>query len=237
MSFEKPIKDVIEAQAYPKFICIYGPDGAGKTTHTEIISQHFATLGLKVKKVWVRGPHTLAFILSSILLRFGMSREILNPYNHSKKIPKIGPHPLVKKTWTIIEFLSVLPIVFFNVILPLKTGYTILADRYILDTITLIAYYINDINFTHGRISRVLISLIPHCSLFFHLDADYDELIKRRGKKVEPQEFIEFQKKSYAILSKMIASYKIDTSDISINQVSLLMLKNIKDYNQLYTNN
>ncbi len=233
MSLEKPIKLAQEAPMYLKFICIYGPDGVGKSTHVEIISRYIAAQGYTVKKVWVRGPHTLAFILSSILLKVGLSREILNPYRYPKKIPKLSSHPLIKNMWSIIEFISVLPIVLFKVILPLKAGRIIVADRYIMDTITLIAYYINDITFTHGRISRILISLLPQRSLFFHLDANYDALVKRRGKKVEPQEFIDFQKECYALLSKIIPSNNIDTSDTSINQVSLLMLKKINVFNQL----
>ena len=230
MSQERRIKGDREAHLYPRFIGLIGPDGVGKSTHAEIIVRQISSEGLKVRKVWVRGPHTLSFFLSFILVEAGLFKEIINPFGLGRKVPQLGFHPLIKQVWAFIEFLSVLPIIIFKVVLPLRAGYIVVADRYVMDTIITIAYHINDITFTNSKLARSLICLLPRNSLLFHLDADYSSLTTRRGRLVEPLEFIEFQKEGYESLGNIVSSHYIDTSNQSKEETSASILKRIREY-------
>jgi thymidylate kinase len=211
-------------------VALYGPDGVGKSTQIEIISNNLRKEGYKVKTIWIRAPHTLAFIISTVLVKLGFSVNDVNPYGKIKKLPDVDSNFIVKNIWATIEFISVLPLILIKVVIPIILGYAIIADRYLLDTIVSVAYYIKDIDFVNGKIARILMLLIPRNSILIHLDADYDTLLIRRGKNVESYEFIDFQKKAYARLSKNITSNYIDTSKISIDETSQIIDKLIKQY-------
>jgi len=104
--------------------------------------------------------------------------------------------------------------------LPLKFGYTLVSDRSLVDTVVTIAYFIGDKKFIDGRTARLLLRFIPKHSIFIYLDSDYVAISARRGKIVEPKEFIEFQRAGYKKLSKIINAEIIDTSDLSIARTS-----------------
>ena len=211
-------------------VALYGPDGVGKSSQIDIISDNLVKDGCKVKKIWIRAPHTLAFLIATVLVKFGFSVDDVNSFGRVKKLPNVGSNFIVKNIWAFIEFISVLPLILFKVVIPVKLGSTIVADRYLLDTIVSIAYYIKDIDFVDGTIARILMWFIPRNSVLIHLDADYDTLLARRGRLVESREFIDFQKEAYSRLSKRVSSNYIDTSSLSIDETSSAINKVIKDY-------
>jgi len=61
---------------------------------------------------------------------------------------------------------------------------------------------------------------IPKKSILIHLDANYQTLVIRRGRNVEPSEFINFQKNGYSILGKYFPHHYIDTSNLDIDETS-----------------
>lgn len=208
----------------PRLIVLYGPDGVGKSTQIDILADHLSSKGCAVRKVWLRGPHTLAFLLSKLLVGMGRTRRISNSFGRVKTLPRIGSNPIVMQLWALTEFVSVLPLIFFKVLLPIELGYLILADRYVLDVVVSTAFYIDDPEFVRSRIARVLVKLIPGGSVLIHLDADYDTLVARRGVLVEPRVFIDFQKEGYAWLSGAVPTHYIDTSKLTVDETSEAIL-------------
>jgi thymidylate kinase len=192
----------------------------GKSTQVEILAEYLTARGYSVRKVWLRGPHTLAFLLSNILIKMGRRRQIANPFGRMKTLPNIGSNPIIKKLWALIEFVSVLPLLLLKVLLPLKMGYFIVADRYVLDVVVSTAFYVNDLSFIRQRTAEVLLKFIPSNSVLIHLDADYDTLVTRRGRLVEPRSFIDFQKEGYASLSERVSTHYIDTSNLTVDETS-----------------
>jgi hypothetical protein len=165
-----------------------------------------------------------------ILVKAGHTRNITNPYGRVKTLPIVSSDKLSKQIWALTEFFSVLPLLFIKVILPIEQGYFIVADRYVLDTIVSIAYYLNDQDFIKHRIAGVLLKFIPQKGVLIHLDADYDALVARRGKLVEPRSFIDFQKAVYARLCQSIPSYYIDTSKLTIDETSKAIFSMLRSY-------
>ena len=214
---------------YPRFIGFFGPDGVGKTTHTNKVYHYLKKKKKKVKMVWIRGPHTIAFVFSKILEKTGHTRIIVNPYGREKSVPKIGPNKTIKQLWAVTEFISVLPLIFVKAFVPLFLGYTIVADRYVLDTIVSIAYYLEDINFIKGKTSKILLGFVPRDGLMIHLDSDYNTLMNRRGRLVEPKDFIDFQKECYGWLSKQIPCNYLDTSFEDVDKVYSRIVKLLGD--------
>jgi len=232
-------------RSFPHVIHFFGPDGAGKSTQADILVNMLSRQGFRVKKYWVRSPHTLAFVLWRIFVRIGFYRSIPNPYGVTVKLPAVDRNPVLRYFWQIVEFISIVPVIVRSYIY-LLSGYRLIAERYILDAATTIAYFINDIDFIRGRTSKLLFQLIPKSTAFVFLDSDYDAIYIRRAPSIdprkysnevrnnysltskgslEPPDFIEFQRKAYKILAKSFDSLTIDTSELSIEETSHRILQ------------
>jgi thymidylate kinase len=227
---------------HPVMIHFFGPDGAGKSTQANILLKKISKENAKVKMCWVRSPHTLAFILWRFMVKIGFYRTVINPLGASFKYPAVDRNKVLRLFWAFLEFVSVLPII-IRVRFWLFKGYMLIAERYILDTVTTIAYFINDLNFLKSRIARLLFYFIPKNTLFIFLDSNYEIIFHRRAGlfnvknsnaqgrayglvpagTVEPRNFIEFQRAAYKVLARHFNALEIDTSTSSINETSNLI--------------
>ena len=222
---------------FPRLVHFFGPDGAGKSLQADILIGFLARRGFKVRKCWLRAHHTLAFILWKLFVRIGFYRVVINNFGFATKLPAVDRDKLWRSFWSSVEFISILPIV-LRVHLSLSRGYRVVAERYLLDSITAIAYVINDPDFLRGRISKMLLRLIPENTVFIFLDSDYETIRRRRARKrktaydysrgnyVEPRVYIEFQRTAYKILANSFHALIVDTSKTSIGETS----KNILQY-------
>jgi len=197
-------------------IAFFGADGTGKTTHADFLSNYLKSKNIKIKKVWIRSPHTLAYIISVLFVKVGFFRIVSNPYGKRRKFPKVDINWPLRFFWSQLEFVSVIPLIIVKIRLPLLLGYTIVAERYVIDTIVTVAYYISDMNFLQSFTAKILLLFIPKEAVLIHLDSDYATLLRRRGSSVEARNFIEFQRKGYKIVDNLIKSNFIDTSKNSV---------------------
>jgi len=223
----------------PTLVHFFGPDGAGKSTHVEILMELFKKDEPRLKKIWLRSPHTAAFLLWRLFVKIGFCRVVTNPFGDSIKLPAVNRRRSLRTIWALIEFFSVLPHI-LRIRFFMLRGYKCIAERYVLDTVVTIAYFIGDIGFLGSRISRLLFNFIPDDTLFIFLDSDFETVFNRRAhlrfgeslqKKnrdygslpqsaVEPREFIDFQRSAYAILANVFKVTRIDTSERSVHETS-----------------
>lgn len=229
----------------PRLIHFFGPDGSGKSTQADILANLLDKRGVRTKKCWIRANHTVAFVLGRILIGIGFSRVVLNQFGFARKLPAVHRNRPLGCFWSAIELLGVIPLV-LRVYFLLNRGYRLVAERYVLDTVTSIAYFINDINFLRSATSRVFFRFIPKNTAFIFLDSDYEAIFGRRApasdekngesqkaqkivgsitkSSVEPREFIEFQRVAYKALAKSFNALAIDTSKLSVEKTSELIL-------------
>lgn len=209
----------------PRLIAFFGPDGTGKSTHVELLVNFFRLHKVKVRRVWIRSPHTLAYFLSRFLVKSGHYRIVLNPFGKKMKIPAVFTGRWFRLFWSLIELASVIPLILFLVYVPLLLGYMVVAERYVVDTVVTIAYFFNDFNFLQSRTAKILLRFVPKNTVFIHLDSDYLTIVKRRSHIVEPYDFIEFQRVAYGMIGTSVGAKFIDTSDTSIKQTSSRIMK------------
>jgi len=211
--------------SFPRLVHFFGPDGAGKSVQARMLVASLNERRVRVKKVWLRAHHTLAFVLWKLLIRIGFYRTV-SYSGVSMKLPAVDCDKFLRGFWSMVEFIGVLPIILRAYIYLLR-GYHLVAERYVLDTVTSIAYTINDSNFFKSRISRVLLRLVPEKTVFIFLDSEYEVIHKRRAASfchecartsVEPRDFIEFQRTVYKILADSFNALTIDTSKSSIDE-------------------
>jgi len=200
-----------------KLISIFGPDGSGKSTQARILARDLIIRGFKVKIVWIKSCHTIAYLLSKIYEK--LRRVTYNAYGHVIRIDAINGR-VNKSIWALIEFISILPLVLIHVYIPMSMNRIIITERYLVDSIVSIAYTLNDPNFCSSLVAKLMLYLIPRNSILIHLDSDYKEILKRRGNMTDPKDFIEFQRSMYNKLSRKLGAIRIDTSKYSIEQTS-----------------
>jgi len=184
-----------------------------------------------------------------LFVKIGFYRVVYNAFGVAVKLPAVDRNRLLRSFWSIVELVGVLPKILLTYVSMLR-GYRLVAERYILDTVTTVAYFVNDINSLRSTTSRVLLRFIPKNSVFIFLDSDYQTIFNRRApfshtsgeeipssrerkngflhkSYVEPRDFIEFQRAAYKILAKTFDAFVIDTSQLSIEETSSLILQHV----------
>lgn len=174
--------------------------------------------GIKTHKLWLRSLHTLAFIISKIAMKLLHLKDV---YEFRSKYSYKQP---LRSLWYGIELVSILPLVFSKMFIPLKLGDTVVAERFVVDWIVSLSYVTRNEVLLNGALARLVLGLIPKESLIIYVDATADA-IRARGRKEDSFEFIEFQRKSYTKLARLINAITIDTSDKNLHEVHKLILE------------
>ncbi len=192
----------------PKVIVFFGSDGAGKTTQANYLLEYLYTQKCRPKLAWIRGRHLLAFVLAYFFVKLG--------YRHLRvggKQEVFDPNllPRLKALWGVIELTSVIPWALFRVHLPRLLGYTVVAERYLVDTVVYLSYWLGE-GYLHSFGARLLLGLIPAGSMLFHFDADTRVLLERAKDDVVTEDFIIFQHRVYLVLARMLGAITIDTA-------------------------
>jgi len=211
----------------PSLIHLFGPDGAGKTTHMHLMVDHLRKSGRRARTVWLRSPHLITDLLwRKYKLQGKYQRAMYNPagvFHPRLHLPDSGP---AKGLWTILDICGVLPLAVLRVHPFAWNGYTLVAERYVIDSIVTLAFFLEDPTFLDGMAARLLESLLPSDTRMVFLDADYDQILKRRDDEAEPEEFIEFQRVHYAKMAKRHNALYIYTPDHPKSEVHQM----IRDY-------
>jgi len=216
-----------ERQYVPKVVVFFGADGVGKSTQVQLLIKHLKSQKRRPLRVWIRGRHSIAFILSNFLMMLGYYRTVTVPSGVVYRIFDPWLLPKLQRVWGFIEFVSILPWVILKVYLPKIFGYTIVAERYIIDTVVYLGYWLG-YDFLHSFLARVMLSFIPKKSALIHLDAETQILIKRLMRiryDIATEDYIAFQLKVYRMLSRMLKATTINTSKYNEEEVFQRVVK------------
>jgi len=197
-------------------IVMFGMDGSGKTLMAKLVAAKLRSRGKKVRIIWLKSVHTIAYLMSLVLMRAGSWETIVNPRGHTVRRLRIPRH--AKKVWLFIEFAGLLPSLFAKVYVPTMLRYEIVADRFLMDTIVSIAIRIGDQSFPDCFLSKVLMSLIPRRSLLIHLDVDVQDVLYRRPHIEYTHTEIRQQIAWYSMLARRLSAHSIDTSSADVRE-------------------
>ncbi len=194
-----------------KFMLIYffGPDGTGKTTHAELTSLYLKRKGYRAWRASVKQHHTLSYLFLRLLSLGNPQRRATNYYGFNNELKR-----RIKTPWKILELTSLLPAVIYRVFLPLLLGYIVVCDRYVLDTLVALSFFLKDQKLLVGASAKLLVELMPKKTLLIHLDADTDVILQRKKDEPLTERLIEFYKKGYSDILKefRLATTYLDTS-------------------------
>jgi thymidylate kinase len=207
-----------------RMVHFFGPDGAGKTTQVAKLAAYVEKQGVKVHKTWVRSPHSLAFVATMLLYRLGLRERFYNPSGHMIVArPRVDQNRVSKFLWVVLEVISVMPVVLREATIPAVRGRALIAERYLLDSVATIGFFLHDESFVDSWAARFLYRLIPRDTLLVYLDADYPSILERRGEIAEPEEFIAFQRRVYGILAARMRALVIYTPDHTIEETHAII--------------
>ena len=201
-------------QHYPRVIVFFGPDAAGKSTQARLIIEYLKSHGRRTRIAWLRGTHSLAFVIAKFLTKLGYYRIVKVPSGVTYRVFDPALLPKLQRFWGVIEFLSVLPWIILRVYLPRVLGYTVVAERYVVDTVVYLSYWLGH-DFLRSFLAKVLLNFIPKGSVLIHLDAETQDLLERLKRiryDIATQDYIVFQQRVYRELSKTMKATTIDTS-------------------------
>jgi len=200
-------------------ICLFGPDGSGKTTIAMNLAEKLKGRSLKIRLSWMRGTHTLASLLARFLSRFAPFRGSDNPY-YWISIPNSA-----RRIWQLLEFISVLPILLIRFVLPSLLGYMVIAERYLTGLLVWVSLTTRDTNYLRRLEAKFMLALSMKVNVRVYVTASEAELAKRRGGEVD-REFLSRQLKLYDKMAKLVGAHKIDTTGRSVEETleSLLSL-------------
>jgi thymidylate kinase len=200
-------------------IVFFGADGTGKTTQARLLTKELGKRGFRVKRAWIRGRHTLAFLISHFLLKLGYRGYIIAGIRvlDSRTLPG-------KKLWSMIEFASVVPLIIMRVYLPLLLGRTIIAERFVIDTIVYNDYYIGA---PFKIYERILFRMIPSGSILVHFDASENDLMIRRPEGVVSKQFMKYQLERYRLIASRLQALSINTSEQGIDEANKRIMEEI----------
>ncbi|PCN50128.1 hypothetical protein B6U99_06150 [Candidatus Geothermarchaeota archaeon ex4572_27] len=207
-------------------ISIFGPDGAGKTTHARLIAARLEAEGLRVRRAWVKSYHTLAYLLSRVYAKLSPRSIELNAQGNVIAIEPIRRSSRASKAlWALIEYVSLLPKALLSVLIPVSMGRVVVADRYVLDSIASISYALGDPWFDRSSIARLMLALLPRRRVLIHVDAPYDEIARRRGRDADPKGYLESFRRTCWRLARRLKALSIDTSRLSVEEAHRLVVE------------
>jgi len=196
-----------------RMIYLFGPDGTGKTTHAELTSQYLRSRGYKTWRASVKQHHTLSYLLLKLLSNEKHGWQAINYYGF-----KDGLKHKIKTPWKLLEILSLLPAILYRVFLPLLLGYIVVCDRYVLDTLVTLSYFLDDRELISGISAKLLASMIPRNSVLFYMNADTEVILQRKRDEPLTSKLIDYYKGAYKALIKQL-NLKIITIDTKAAQV------------------
>ena len=222
---DKNCQTVMMRKLPRKTVIFFGADGTGKTTQATVVLEEFRRSGFKARKVWIRARHSLAFAISQLLIKLGYPL-VFGKQNISaagiSEIKVLDTRDLPAKwLWSLLEFVSVVPLMLIRVHIPLLLGYYIVAERCVIDTIVYNQFFIGN---SFDVYARILFRLLPKDALFIHLDAERQDVLMRREGDILPKSFTDYQLMQYRFMATRINALSINTSSNDISEVSRVII-------------
>ena len=191
-----------------KIITLTGIDGSGKTVIARAIATLLLKRRFKVKILWIKSLHTLAYLTYCFFRKTWGIEYVINPKN--KTIEHYATQYMGKmgKLWGLIEFISIIPWILVANILK-HINYTVICDRYLADFLATVSLRVRDPLWWAKSIPGKFLLTLQSKTQTIHLKISVSTALKRRPS-------IEY---SLNELKTLIATYRIIAKTINAVEV------------------
>jgi len=192
-----------------RVICIYGPDGSGKSTICNELVRVLNQKGIKATYRWMRFNHITSKVVNGIGRLTGLSEKVryngnvvvgYHHYNRSSALSWLYIYS------TITDLFLVYP---FKIVWPMLTGKVIVIDRFIYDILVDLMVDTGIDNLYKKWPIRILKKLLPVDSACFFFEVDIDTIRTRRPDTMHD---INYRKK-YDLYKNLSKEFALDTID------------------------
>ncbi|HVP24251.1 MAG TPA: hypothetical protein VMS77_10115 [Conexivisphaerales archaeon] len=164
--------------------------------------------GLRTRVSWMRGTHTFASLLATMMSKFPTLAGSDNFYYHIY-IPK-----KLLRVWQLVEFVSMLPVLLVRFTLPSLLGAYVVAERYIPDFLVWVTLTTRDPSYPRTIYGRFLLSLLSRTRTKYYITADFPELVRRR-EDMDPA-FLKAQLEAYSWIAKSVGAATLNTTNMTV---------------------
>jgi len=205
-------------------IYFFGPDGTGKTTHADLTALYLRRKGYRTWRTSIKQHHTFAYLLLKLLSSGNPSGRAVSYYGFSAELKR-----KIRTPWKTLELVSLFPALLYRVLLPLLLGYIVVCDRYVLDTLVTLSYFLDDQRLLLSIYAKLLALMIPKNAVLFYMNANAETILKRKRDEPITLELIEYYKWAYQALVKQLKlkTITIDTSIAHVEDVQKIILQQV----------
>lgn len=197
-----------------RLVYFYGSDGVGKTTHAKIALYVLRRLGIPAVHTNLKLHHTLSYFILKLVLGQGSLEWYLG-----------FPEPTrtkIRRPLAILEILSTFIALFFRIILFWMLGYTIVCDRYVIDTLVTLSAFLGDRKILNNWFAETMLKTIPHDSLLIHLDSDANTILSRKKDEPLTRSLINYYRKIYHAYTSYLYEDRFRILVINTSRKSIL---------------
>ncbi len=163
------------------FIALCGVDGSGKTTQLNLLANHLKESTTKVRTIWFRWPVLLSYPFLGVCRLLGYTKWVtIQRSNIRVAERRFYLNKALAKLWPWFFVTDVFVHSFIHIIIPLRQGYLILCDRYVLDILVDLICDTKDISLLRRLPGRMLLSSVPKNSNFLLIDVDEKTAFERK---------------------------------------------------------
>jgi len=211
-----------------RIISFFGSDGTGKTTHANLIAQYLTIKGYKIWRTSIKFHHTLSYLVTRQIVGVGKKHPYIGHYTIKNKELRRR----ISTPWRMLELMSLIPALIYRIFIPMLLGFTIICDRYLIDTIVVLSCFLGDAKLPNSFFASMLLRFIPRNSLLVFLDADVDVILHRKTDEPLSPSLINCYRKAYQYMVRVLTRYgfsvlAIDTSATSIGDVQKIVIRTL----------
>jgi thymidylate kinase len=208
-----------------RLVYFFGPDGTGKTTQADLVALYLRRRGVRVLRATVKQHHTLSYLLLRLLRNNDADYLRVNYFGFDDATSQ-----RIRRPWKVLELFSLMPAIVYRVLLPQFLGYTVVCDRYVIDTVVVLSYFLKDRHFVSGNAAKLLVRLIPKHALLIHLDTNTKTILARKRDEPLTRELVDYYRNAYYDTVQLFSLpvVTIDTTYASVEAVQQKVLEMIE---------
>ena len=164
-----------------KIICFSGIDGSGKSSHARLILKELKAEGIRCKYKWLRYTHFFSLIPLNLYHAYMRTPNSPITTTSFSSETNFQTSTVVSNLWTFFQLVDALIFSARYVYLPALLGYTLILDRFIVDTLVDIAFSLKNKSLLSSKLGKLFIRIIPKDSMVLIFDVDESIALSRKS--------------------------------------------------------
>lgn len=209
-----------------RLICISGPDGVGKTTHTRALVRHLTTQGIRARYQWLRFHHVLSLPLLCLFRISGITKTTYTPDGGRKGVIDVSDHAVLARFLELVTIGDMALASVIRIRIPIALGITVVCDRYVIDSLIDLMIATKDRTLSNSWVGVMLYSLMPKNSVTVII-VDQPSTLRRRRGDISIDVALEERVELYSSIGDELRVPVIDANGLTADDVKSRVISEI----------